>query len=271
MKRPRKPVLAIVVPCYNEEEALPETAKRLSEKIAALVSGRRISPKSTLLFVDDGSGDNTWALIEEFHAANPLVFNGVKLSANRGHQNALFCGLLSVKDCADAAISIDADLQDDIDAIDRMLESYLSGAEIVFGVRSGRESDGCFKRISARFFYRLMRLLGARLVDNHADFRLMGREAMNALAERGEANLFLRGAIPLLGYKQELVYYDRKKRQAGKSKYTLARMLAFALDGIFSAGVLGKHMGKIYGRVKRRPAYRVEKTLFAPEPVNENG
>jgi len=230
-----KPVLVIVIPCYNEEEVLPETAKRLSEKIGRLVSQELVSPKSALLFVDDGSSDNTWALIEKYHNETPMVLSGLKLQANLGHQKALLDGLFDAKAYADAVISIDADLQDDIEVIDKMLESFLAGSEIVLGVRSGRESDGFFKRTSARFFYRFMRFCGVQLVEDHSDFRLMGKESLNALAEYlagyNEANLFLRGIVPLLGHKTATVHYNRKKRFAGKSKYTLRKMLQLAFAG----------------------------------------
>ena len=211
-----------------------------------------------MLFVDDGSNDSTWALIEKYHSENPLIINGIKLSANTGHQNALLCGLLFVKDYADVTVTIDADLQDDIDAIDKMLDAYYSGSEIVLGVRSGRDNDGFFKRASARLFYCLMRLVGAGLVKDHADFRLMGREALGALAEYGEANLFLRGVVPKLGYEAGVVYYERKKRFAGKSKYTFRKMLGLA--ALAFTGITG---------TKSRPGYTIEKTLFTPESTNE--
>ena len=233
----QKPVLVIVIPCFNEGEVLPITAQSLSEKISFLVSKQLVSAKSGLLFVDDGSGDNTWTLIEKFHRENPLVFGGIKLSANRGHQNALLCGMLAVKDHADAVITMDADLQDDIDSIDQMLESFLAGSEIVCGVRSDRKSDGFLKRTSARAFYRFMVFLGAGTIYNHADFRLIGKKALQALAEYNEANLFLRGIVPQLGYKTGIVYYERKKRFAGISKYHLRKMLKLALDGITSFSV----------------------------------
>jgi glycosyltransferase involved in cell wall biosynthesis len=224
-------VLIIVIPCCNEEEVLPETAKRLSGKITQLVSEELISPKSSLLFVDDGSSDNTWALIENYLGSSPHIFKGIKLPENQGHQKALLCGLLSAKDYADAVISIDADLQDDIEIIDKMLECFLEGSEIVLGVRSGRECDSFFKKISARFFYSFMRLLGAQLVDNHADFRLMSKNALDALAEYDGESIFLRGIIPMLGLKTKTVYYERKKRFAGKSKYNLRKTLQLAIAG----------------------------------------
>jgi glycosyltransferase involved in cell wall biosynthesis len=229
--------LAVVVPCYNEEEVLPETARRLGEKLRFLCVEHRISEKSKIIFVDDGSTDATWAGVEKLFVREPGLFGGIKLSKNRGHQNALLCGLLSVKDLCDAAVSIDADLQDDIDAIDRMLERYAAGDEIVYGVRSDRKTDGLFKRLSAQGFYRLMAFLGADIVYNHADFRLMGQRALNALGEYGEVNLFLRGMVPLLGYQTGTVHYVRQERFAGKSKYPLRKMLGFSLEGITSFSV----------------------------------
>jgi len=232
-----KPVLAIIVPCYNEQEVLPETAKRLSGTLRYLSSEQIIDEKSTLLFIDDGSSDSTWNLIEKFHTENPSVFSGIKLSGNRGHQNALLCGLLAVKDYVDVTVSIDADLQDDIDVIGKMIEKYRAGYEIVYGVRSNREADSFFKRLTAQGFYRFMRFLGVDIVYNHADFRLMGRNALEALAEYGEVNLFLRGIIPLLGFKTCIEYYTRTERIAGTSKYPFGKMLQFALEGITSFSI----------------------------------
>lgn len=229
---PEKPILAIIIPCYNEEEVIPQTVKYLSQKINQLIEEQVISPHSKLFFVDDGSTDNTWNTIERYKAENPSVVSGIKLSANYGHQQALLYGLLSAMSCADITISIDADLQDDINAIDKMLEYYLCGCEIVYGVRSGRESDNFFKRITANLFYRFMRLSGANLIANHADFRLMSKAAVNTLAEYNTKRIFLRGIIPGLGFKSGIVYYSRKKRLAGKSKYTLPRMIKFAFDGV---------------------------------------
>lgn len=268
MNNPGKPVLAIVVPCYNEEEALPETARRLSEKIDQLVLKQFVSSKSSLLFIDDGSGDNTWALIESYHRGNAGIC-GIRLSKNYGHQNALLCGLLFAGNYADLTISIDADLQDDTDAIDKMIACYLDGAEVVLGVRSGREADSFFKRASAGFFYGLMRFLGTGLVPDHADFRLMGRDALAVLAEKTKVNTFLRGIAPHLGYKTVSVYYSRKKRLAGKSKYTLRSMMKFALNGVLSSGVAGKYPGGIFGQTKSRPEYNIEKVLCPPEMKNE--
>lgn len=230
-------ILAIVVPCYNEKEVLPETCKQLLEKIQRLVSDNIISEKSKVIFVDDGSTDETWALIEHYHTNNPQNIAGIKLSNNRGHQNALLCGLLYVKDFADFAISIDADLQDDIDIIDEMIKKSEDGCEIVFGVRSNREKDSFFKKTTAQGFYKFMKLLGVNIVYNHADFRLMGKDALNALDEYREVNLFLRGIVPLLGYKTGTVYYERKERLAGTSKYPLTKMLKFAIEGITSFSI----------------------------------
>ena len=312
------PQIAIIVPCYDEEDVLPEAAKMLSGKLEKLISNKIIDEKSVILFVDDGSSDNTWELIEKYHAEDPLHFCGIKLSVNRGHQNALLCGLLAVDEHFDAAVSIDADLQDDIDVIDKMLEKYRAGYEIVYGVRANRDSDGFFKRLTAKNFYRFMRFLGADIVYNHADFRLMGRKALDALAEYGEVNLFLRGIIPLLGFKTGIEYYKRAGRLAGKSKYPLHKMLRFAFEGItsfsvkpirlitllgilifsvsiamiiyffvvyflgytisgwativcsiwgiggmllFSIGVVGEYIGKIYLEVKHRPRFHIEKQL----------
>ena len=256
MKKSDKPVLVIIVPCYNEEEVFPETAKILSGKTSQLISGSVISPKSALLFIDDGSKDSTWSLIEKYHSENPLV-HGIKLSANTGHQSALLCGLVSARDYADITVTIDADLQDDVDAIDKMVESYFSGSEIVFGVRSSRKTDGFLKRTSALFFYRLMRFLGAGVVNNHADFRLMGSKAMDALAEYNGAKVFLRGIVPKLEFKTDVVYYKRKKRFAGKSKYTVRKMLRLAWHASLAfAGIT---------RTKHCPEYHIEKSLFMPE------
>jgi glycosyltransferase involved in cell wall biosynthesis len=228
------PVLAIVVPCYNEQEVLPETAKLLLGVLRKLIDGNAISGNSKVCFVDDGSKDCTWELIEKFCTENPENFAGIKLSRNRGHQNALLCGLISVKEFADVSISIDADLQDDISVIEEMLQLYGSGCEIVYGVRSNRDKDSFFKRTTAQVFYRLMDILGAHMIYNHADFRLMGKHALDALAEFKEANLFLRGIIPMLGFKTGIAYYERKKRLAGESKYPFSKMLKFAIEGITS-------------------------------------
>lgn len=227
-------VLYLVIPCYNEEEVLPETSKQLLEKINSLVEKQKISEKSRIVFVNDGSKDRTWELIENLHAQNP-VFQGVKLSRNRGHQNALLAGLMTVKNYCDAAISLDADLQDDINAIDEMVDKFtLENCDIVYGVRSARKTDTFFKKTTAEGFYKVMNRLGAEVTYNHADYRLMSRRALDGLEQFGEVNLFLRGIVPMIGYKSDCVYYERKERFAGESKYPLKKMLAFAMEGITS-------------------------------------
>ena len=230
-------ILYIVIPCYNEQEVLPETSKRISEKLCALRDNGRISAKSRVLLVDDGSRDTTWSMISELHRQQPEIFSGLKLSRNRGHQNALMAGLMTAKKLADVAVSMDADLQDDINAIDRFIDEYENGCDVVYGVRSARETDTAFKRVTAQGFYRFMALLGVNVVYNHADYRLMSRRALEALAEHNEVNLFLRGVVPLLGYKSAEVEYERGERFAGESKYPLKKMLAFAWDGITSFSV----------------------------------
>ena len=313
-----RPIIAIIVPCYNEEEILLQTIEKLLGKIQLLIREQIINEKSKILFVDDGSSDSTWELIEKYHAENPQHFSGIKLSRNSGHQNAVLCGLLAVRGNFDASISIDADLQDDVDVINKMIEKYRAGFEIVYGVRSERKSDSFFKRTTAHGFYRFVRFLGVDAVYNHADFRLMGRTAIEALSEYGEVNLFLRGIIPLLGFKTGIEYYKRNERLGGTSKYTLVKMIKFAVEGItsfsvkpirmitflgiflfsisnimimyffyryfsgytvtgwpsivcslwgigglilFSIGVVGEYIGKIYLETKRRPRFHVEKFL----------
>mgnify|MGYP005887950115 FL=1 len=228
--------LYVVVPCYNEEEVLPETSKRLAAKLTDLESQGRISPDSRVLFVDDGSKDRTWQMISELHRQDPR-FGGVKLSRNRGHQNALLAGLMTAKSLCDAAISMDADLQDDINAMDRMLDAYEDGCDVVYGVRSSRAKDTFFKRATAQGFYKFMKLMGVDIVYNHADYRLMSRRALEGLEKFDEVNLFLRGIVPLIGYKSTSVEYERAERFAGESKYPLKKMLAFAFDGITSFSV----------------------------------
>ena len=229
-------ILYIVVPCYNEEEVLPETSRRLREKLEALMAAGTISRDSRVLFVNDGSKDRTWQLIEELHESCPL-FSGVDLSRPRGHQNALLAGLMTAKERCDMAISMDADLQDDIDAVDAMVEQYYAGCDIVYGVRSSRKKDTFFKRFTAEGFYRLMNSMGAETVFNHADYRLMSRRALEGLAEFKEVNLFLRGIVPMIGYRTATVEYERGERFAGESKYPLKKMLSFAFDGITSFSV----------------------------------
>lgn len=228
--------LYIVVPCYNEEAVLPETAKRLGAKLAALVSAGKIAGDSRILFVDDGSKDKTWELIQRLHEDNPAM-EGVKLARNRGHQNALMAGLDTARNRADMVISMDADLQDDINAVDAMVEKYHEGCQIVYGVRSSRQTDTAFKRMTARGFYKVMSFLGAEVVYDHADYRLMSRAALEGLDHFQERNLFLRGVVPMVGYKTATVEYQRGERFAGESKYPLSKMLNFALDGVTSLSV----------------------------------
>lgn len=227
--------LAIVVPCFNEQDVLPETAKRLTALIERLVDAGKIDAASRIHFVDDGSRDGTWPLIEGY-AAQGMPVIGLKLSRNRGHQNALLAGLFAAR--GDAVISIDADLQDDISAIETMVDRFHEGCEIVYGVRRDRRSDTLFKRCSARAFYRVMAWLGAQTIGNHADYRLMSRRAIDALKQFGETNLYLRGIIPLLGYRSEVIEYDRAPRFAGQSKYPLRRMLSLALNAVTSFSVV---------------------------------
>ena len=309
--------LAIVVPCYNEEPVLPDTTKQLSKLLEQYVSKGIVSYDSFVLYVDDGSRDNTWKLIEE--ASNDSKYiQGLKLAGNVGHQNALLAGLMTVRDEIDAAVSIDADLQDDINVIEEMVSKYKAGCDIVYGVRSARKKDTFFKRFTAQGFYRVMSLMGAKSVYNHADFRLMSSRALDALSGYKERNLFLRGIVPLIGYNTDSVYYERKERMAGESKYPLKKMISFAFDGItsfsikpmnfimgtglfmvllaivaaiyalisystdnvvsgwtslilsvwfiggmilFSIGIVGQYIGKIYIEVKERPRYIIEKRL----------
>ena len=228
--------LFIVVPCYNEQEVLPTTATCLQEKIEALVAAGIIEDSSRILFVDDGSSDRTWEIISDLHERD-AVFQGLRLSRNRGHQNALFAGLMTVRHLCDACISLDADLQDDAEAIDAMLEKFRAGADIVYGVRSDRKKDSFFKRATAQGFYKTMNHMGAQTVYNHADFRLMSARALEGLASFSEVNLFLRGLIPMVGFKTDVVTYERGKRMAGESKYPLKKMLQFAMEGITSLSV----------------------------------
>lgn len=228
-------VLSIVVPCYNEQEALPETSQQLLALRSRLVAAGKIKDESRVVFVDDGSRDRTWTMIEEY-AASGLPVVGVKLSRNRGHQNALLAGLFSAR--GDAVVSVDADLQDDIAAIEAMVDQYHRGCDVVYGVRSSREADTVFKRRTARGFYWLMERLGAQTVRDHADYRLMSRRAVEALREYGETNLYLRGIIPLLGFRSATVEYARKARIAGESKYPLRRMISLALNAVTSFSVV---------------------------------
>ena len=306
--------LGVVVPCYNEKEVLPETARRLTDLLQQLVEKNKISPDSRIYFVDDGSTDGTWELIETACQSRPSV-SGIKLARNVGHQNALLAGLLAAE--GDALVSIDADLQDDVHVIESMIDEFHNGNEIVYGVRRTRDTDSAFKRITARVYYRFLQIMGVNVVNDHADFRLLGRRAIDSLKDFGEVNLFLRGIVSLLGYDSSIVYYDRAERMAGSSKYPFRKMLALAIDGLtsfsvaplriitfigllvflisvgmgswalyaalftdsaipgwastvlpiyfiggiqlFSVGVLGEYIGKIYGEVKRRPRFIIEK------------
>ncbi len=306
--------LYLVVPCYNEEEVLPEASKRLLLKLNSLISRGEISDESRVVFVDDGSKDRTWQLIEELSGDSHI--DGIKLSRNRGHQNALLCGLMQVRGMCDVTISLDCDLQDDIEAIDRFITEYKSGCDIVYGVRSNRDSDTAFKRGTAQGFYKILSSMGVEVVYNHADYRLMSARALEALSQYKELNLFLRGIIPLIGFRTSTVEYVRSERFAGESKYPLSKMLKLAFDGItsfsvkpirmvlftgificglslaallaalialiwteppsftywafslwflgglqlVSVGVIGEYIGKIYGEVKARPRFIVDKT-----------
>lgn len=228
--------LYLVVPCYNEEAVLPETVRQLESALRSLIDSGRCGESSRILLVNDGSKDRTWALIEELHRTQPHVC-GLSLSRNRGHQNALLAGLMAARESADCAISLDADLQDDISVLPEFLDKFHDGCDVVYGVRKKRETDTLFKRTTAQGFYKFMQLMGVDVVYNHADYRLMSRRALDGLAEYREVNLFLRGIVPLIGYRSDYVYYDRHERFAGESKYPLKKMLSFAIDGITSFSV----------------------------------
>ena len=228
--------LMVVIPCYNEEEVLPETSRRLTEKMHSLMERGLITEDSKVLLVNDGSKDRTWEIITELHKADPM-YEGLTLSRNRGHQNALLAGLMTARGRCDISISMDADLQDDMDAMDKFIEKYQEGCEIVYGVRSKREKDSFFKRETALMFYRLMSGMGVDIVYNHADYRLMSNRALDALSQFTEVNLFLRGLAPMEGFQSDVVYYERSERFAGESKYPFKKMLAFAIDGITSFSV----------------------------------
>lgn len=229
-------ILYVVIPCYNEEEVLNETTKRLTEKMNSLIKKKVISKDSKVMYVNDGSKDSTWELIKKIHKQNDL-FTGISLSRNRGHQNALVAGLLTARKYADVVISMDADLQDDINAMDKMLEKYDEGCDIVYGVRSARKTDTWFKRTTAESFYKFMDKMGVEIVYNHADYRLTSKRVLDEFSNFHEVNLFLRGIFPLIGFKTDKVYYERAERFAGESKYPLKKMLNFAWDGITSFSV----------------------------------
>lgn len=236
MMKKNKPCLYIVIPCYNEESVLPITAPMFRQKIVDLIASEMISETSKILFVNDGSKDSTWKIIQELAASDPF-YSGISLSRNRGHQNALLAGLMEAKDKCDITISIDCDGQDDINAMDEMVRAYLNGSEIVYGVRSSRETDTFFKRFTAQSFYRLLACMGAEVVYNHADYRLVSSKALQAFAEFKEVNLYLRGMFPLVGFPSSSVYYTRNERIAGTSHYPLRKMLALAFDGITSLSI----------------------------------
>lgn len=231
-----RPVLYIVIPCYNEEKVLPITCEMFLEKITTLVKNNKISDNSRILFVNDGSKDNTWKIICEL-AKKDEHYIGISQSRNRGHQNAVLAGLMDAKDKCDITISIDCDGQDDINAMDEMVDQYLDGSEIVYGVRSKRDTDTFFKRFTAEGFYKLMNLMGAEVVFNHADYRLVSSRVLKEFANFKEVNIFLRGMFPLVGFKSTAVYYERNERIAGESHYPLSKMLALAFDGITSLSI----------------------------------
>lgn len=232
----RNPIIWLVIPCYNEEQVLPETARRLLETMSRLAGQGKISSESKIAMVNDGSKDGTWELIRKMHEENS-IFTGINLSRNRGHQNALVAGMMTAMRYADAMISLDADLQDDVEVIEQFIERYAEGYDIVYGVRSSRKKDSFFKRFTAEGFYHVMKWLGVDIVFNHADYRLMSRRALEGFSEFGEVNLFLRGIVPQIGYASTTVEYERHERFAGESKYPLKKMLSFAFDGISSFSV----------------------------------
>ena len=311
-------ILYIVVPCYNEEEVLNETSRRLKKLFSDLIKDKKISKESKILFVNDGSKDKTWDIICDLNKKDN-IFTGINLSRNRGHQNALVAGLMTAKDYADVVISMDADLQDDINAIDEMIKHYNEGSDVVYGVRSSRTKDSFFKKFTAEAFYKFMRIMGADVVFNHADYRLTSKRVLENFANYKEVNLFLRGMFPLIGFKSSIVYYERAERFAGESKYPLKKMLNFAWDGItsfsvkpirmildlgiiicfisvlvfiycvirkfmgctvagwtfiacslwllggiqmFSLGIIGEYVGKIYSETKARPRYIIQDNLL---------
>ena len=229
-------ILYIVIPCYNEQEVLPITSNIFIEKLKSLYFADKISDKSRVLFINDGSKDNTWEIIKQLASENEFV-EGISLSRNRGHQNALLAGLMYAKERADVTISIDCDGQDDINAVDKMIDAYIDGCDVVYGVRKERKSDTWFKRFTAESFYKIMKAFGAEVVFNHADYRLMSKKALDHFADFEEVNIFLRGLVPLVGFKSTSVYYDRAERIAGKSKYPISKMLSLAINGITSLSI----------------------------------
>lgn len=240
------PVLYLVVPCYNEEEVVEKSAQVMGDKLKRLEQEGKIAAGSKIMFVNDGSRDNTLRLLHEI-AAKDTMFSVVSLSGNYGHQSAILAGMMMSRKYADAVVTIDADLQQDIEALDKFLASYMSGSEVVYGVRNDRHSDGTFKKGTATAYYKLMHLLGSKVIANHADYRLMSKKALDALAEYKETNLFLRGLIPTMGFPSDVVYFDVKAREAGHSKYTLSKMMTLALDGITSMSVRPLRMIAVLG------------------------
>ena len=228
--------LFVAVPCYNEEEVLSDSASTLCDKMHSLMDDGKISRSSRIVFIDDGSTDKTWEIIGNLHSENE-IFQGIKLSCNRGHQNALLCGLMELRDKCDAIISIDADLQDDIDVFDSMIEKYENGCDVVYGVRAKRKSDPFFKRFSAQMYYKILNQLGGKVILNHADFRFMSARALEGLSQFNEVNIFLRGLVPMMGYKYDIVTYERSPRLKGKSKYSMKSMFALAFEGITSLSI----------------------------------
>lgn len=320
------PVLYLVVPCYNEEEVVEKSAQVLSDKLRRLVSEGKIKGNSKVMFVNDGSRDNTLRLLHQI-AAKDAVFSVISFAGNYGHQSAILAGMMMSRKYADVVVTIDADLQQDIEALDNFLSSYMNGSEIVYGVRNDRHSDGFFKKSTATAYYKLMHLLGSNVITNHADYRLMSKKALDALSEYQETNLFLRGLIPTMGFASDVVYFDVKEREAGHSKYTLSKMLTLAMDGItsmsvrplrmiagigfivclfsiimcifslvdwargntvpgyttsilvslmmggitlFSLGIIGEYIGKIYMETKKRPRYIID-TFVWKESKDDSG
>lgn len=242
------PILALVVPCYNEEEIIEKSASVLSDKLRRLIDGKVISEKSRIVFVDDGSADKTFHMLTDISRSNRMC-SVIKLAANSGHQNAILSGMMTAKDEADIVVTIDADLQQDIEALDDFIGKYKDGCEIVYGVRNDRHSDGFMKKFTASLYYKLMRAMGSKVIPNHADYRLVSSKALNALAQYSEVNLFLRGLIPTMGFQSDIVYFDVKEREAGSSKYTVKKMMTLAMDGITSFSTTPLHMISMAGVV----------------------
>lgn len=240
------PVLYLVVPCYNEEEVVEKSARVMGDKLRRLIGEGKIRQGSKIMFVNDGSRDNTLRLLHQI-ASEDTLYSVVSLAGNYGHQSAILAGMMTAKDHADAVVTIDADLQQDIEALDKFLACYMAGSEVVYGVRNDRHSDGTFKKGSATIYYKLMHLLGSKVIANHADYRLMSKKALEALSEYQETNLFLRGLIPTMGFASDVVYFDVKKREAGRSKYTLGKMMTLAMDGITSMSVTPLRMIAVIG------------------------